>query len=725
MSDGNPLLAAFLLTEEKVMKRRENIKLMPFTEGDHEAYELNEYHQKLNLTEYHTKTLKIEIIDMWDQLKTARQPFENEWDLNDSIYDGEMKKLEGQMFNVHYGLMAEKIDNAVNRADMAFFDGERIFDISPRPDFEGEGGSNVAQKQSDMLDYANEEVIKPREQAGLMFHSAFLKGNGWLFATRRVKKQKKRDRQVFKGEPKYTIVVEGQPVEVDEKTAKQHKKDTGQQFSYTNEPLKNFLEEYPDYVDSGYSNKLHEGKEIKIVVTYDEYVYNDPYFECVDLKDFWIDTSVETIFDISETILTVHNKKYTYKELKKLEKDGYFNDVDKVLYETDADETKKQVMANAKTKKYDILRCVYWCKAYETSAEEEKCVFYIAKDRNVMLCGERFEHDRIMTEYLPFYVKKKKKGIYQPGVGKDLVDDNIALDLYMNFTLQMLYLHSVVIPICAEDSPLIEQYHNKELINGRPITKRMTETIDFLNNHMKPPDVMSNLAMMNKMESRGGEKANITHGMTGKESPTDPSAPASKTLALLSEGNFNFQQYIVRLANSFNQIGYIELAIYHQMEKENIKYKDKKKVFKEITRDELVAKTEIQTQAMAFAIDKLREKQELVAFYSLMRPEMRDMEQVNSLRRMIGSAWSPKVRANIDKLFPEMNDVKRDKVKVALQAVDTYVRGIVQQSQATGVPTPIDPQELFGSIQQAVSDYANPPDAKEIKKRQTVSKGGG
>ena len=114
------------------MERRENIKLEPFSPKDTKEFEEGIYTQKIKMTDYHKQTLKQEINDIHGVLKTQRGKHEEEWDLCDKIYEGHIDAIEGQQFNVHYGIMAEKIDNAVNRCDMAFFDGERIFDISPR-----------------------------------------------------------------------------------------------------------------------------------------------------------------------------------------------------------------------------------------------------------------------------------------------------------------------------------------------------------------------------------------------------------------------------------------------------------------------------------------------------------------------------------------------------------------------------------------------------------------
>jgi len=706
------------------MPNRENLKLVPFTEQDKKSDETPEYKQKLTITPYF-EMQKIDIIDLWGQLKKQREPFESEWKLLDNVYDGEIDHIQGQQFNIHYGIMSEKIDNAVNRIDLAFFDGERIFDVSARPDFEKAGGADVCQNQSDFLDYTNEEIIKPREQVNLSFHSAALKGNGWLFGTRRVKKVPQRERRKFKGTPKYLIMQpDGNFKETTKRLAEKYTKDTGEPYKYENKGLEEFLKAFPDYEGTGYLKKLDEGKEVKIVAQYDEVVYNDPHFETVDLMDLWIDKDVDCLEDIANTKLIVHRKEYTYWELRKLQDDGIFDNVDDLLFEHDENGVTSTVIPDAENLKYDILRCTYKTKVSDGANIEERFIFWIAERNNILLAVERFEHDRIKTEYIPFFVKKKKKGLYQPGIGKDLVDDNISLDLMVNFTLQVLYLHSMVTPICDSESSTAEQFMNREFVNGYPIYKDKSDVpLDFLQNHMKYPDVASILAMMNKLEARAGTKANVTPGMEGKENPNDPSAPGNKTIALLGESNYNFKKYVHTLAQNFNEIGYIELAIYHQMDKDKIPFRRSKGTeFGEITRDELVMRTEIQTQAMVFAIDKLNEKRELIAFMQVMRPEMRDMKQITALDRFITKAWSPKLRSNVDLMFPELEDVEREKLMIAMQAVHGYMTAQQKVAQDSGAMPQLDAGPLMQQLNQMFADYANPPDEKELKKREREAK---
>lgn len=715
---------------------RENLKLTPFTDDDKEAFETIEYQSKLKIDDHIQVDTKKDILELLGRLKEARKPHEGEWKQCDAIYDGDIERIEGQQFNVHYGIMAEKIDNAVNRAEMAFFDGERTFDISPRPDFakdfkprkDAQGremtAADVAQKQSDFLDYKNEEVIKPREQVGLTFHSAFLKGNGWLFGTKKVIRKPVRERRVFKGAPIYTIQLENQQVKVTEQQAKQFTKETGIPFAYSNEGLDNFLTAFPEEEDSSYAKKLHKGKEVKTVASYDDVIYNDPYFEMINLTDIWVDLKVDNLYELAKTKLLVHRKVFTYWELRELEELGEFEDIDKILYKDDKDLKAGKKIPNAENSEFEVYRCTYWMKPTKASKKVERCIIWIAKDREHVIGAERYRHDRVLTEYLPFYVKKKKKGLIQPGVGKDLIDDNIALDLFVNFTLQVLYMHTMITPICETDSETYKQFHNKEFVNGMPLVKGKLDVLDFVNKHMQYPDINSVLALMNKVEQRAGEKSHITHGMTGKESPTDPSAPASKTLALLGEGNFNFKMYINTLAKSFNEIGYMELAMYHQMEKESIDYRGKDRKFDEITRDELVAKTEIQTQALAFAVDKLREKTELIAFYQLMRPEMQDREEINNLLRFITKSWSPKMRSQVDELMPTLDEVQRNKMNIAINAVQSYVQMQKQQEADTGVQPDPSLDQLMQMMEQGLADYANPPSDKEINRREKQAKQG-
>jgi len=112
-----------------------------------------------------------------------------------------------------------------------------------------------------------------------------------------------------------------------------------------------------------------------------------------------------------------------------------------------------------------------------------------------------------------------------------------------------------------------------------------------------------------------GDITGVTDLMTGRESASDPRAPATKTIALLNQSGINIKDYIRIYLPSFNLFIEKLFALYYQMSKEGRKFKVQShskdvtgsNVFDDISRDQLLARTTVQARAAAFAFDKINE----------------------------------------------------------------------------------------------------------------------
>ena len=60
--------------------------------------------------------------------------------------------------------------------------------------------------------------------------------------------------------------------------------------------------------------------------------------------------------------------------------------------------------------------------------------------------------------------------------------------------------------------------------------------------------------------------------MSGKESPTDPTAPARKTVALIAQSNMRIEDYIAEFRIGFNMLGDCILDLYDQFGDPQISY---------------------------------------------------------------------------------------------------------------------------------------------------------
>ena len=682
------------------------------------------YMDPVTLNDEQKTRLQKEIFDEIDAIKEEREDeqLDPKLDALDRQYEGKLKEDEARQFNLNRKITKKYVDKVSTLIMQALFEPNPHYAVTPRPEFEKEGGQEVCDKQSDFLDYKIDEELPLRPQYSLIVHSTVLKGNGIKKLFHELRRDDKKREEQYKGDP--------QPV-IDERSLRPRLDQQGQ-VVIRNKGLEDFLMNWPDAEEKypGLVKKLQEGKEINIVAKYKETVYNDPFPKYVDLKNFYVRTSVEGNEGLQHTRLVSERMNFTYWDLKEFAKDKHLEDVDSILYESDDKRKEKKQLENAYKKKYDIIESIYYFKLKEDDEEEIKIVCWIAEERKKVLGAVYYPYYGVPCYYIEHHIMKKKPGFYQPGLGEDLTDSNIAQNALLNHTLEGAYIANTITPITPENSDLDQQLLEKRWAHGIPLNAKQGE-YDFLQKYLRPPDINGMLALMQYLKQDDEDATRVSSGMSGKESPVDPHAPAAKTIALLKQSGVDINDYIQAFAPSFNLVGAYLLQLYYQISKEGRKFRlnsermGKDKLFGEISRAEMIARTNIQCLATSFSFDKLNEKREDIALYQVLRQELivaRNPEAVYFLLKNIVKGWSPKWRNLVDRLLPSFEEFKKDQLMVAIQAVAMYVEQKKQLEAQTNVPAEYKKEELLGLVNEMLAEAVTPVDEKVQKEREKNAK---
>ena len=172
------------------------------TEQDNyeEEHGIPQYYSTLELKKEVKERIIKEIFDELDAIKVERK--EDKYDeLCDSLeaqYEGDMESKLTQ-FNIHVHTTKEKVDEIVTSGAEAFLDSDPIYVVTPRPEFEREGGTEVTEAQTDFLDYKFDNTIAIRAPVKQAMKNAVLKFGGFLRATHELRREKRRREEVYQG----------------------------------------------------------------------------------------------------------------------------------------------------------------------------------------------------------------------------------------------------------------------------------------------------------------------------------------------------------------------------------------------------------------------------------------------------------------------------------------------------------------------------------------------
>ena len=678
------------------------------------------YMETLELDDAQKTRLVEEIIGELEVIRQERKSIDLEarCEALDNQYNGKVTEDEMQQFNLNRNVTKVKVDAIVTAAMSAFFEADPIFAITPRPEFGKDTGGDVCNRQQDFLDQKLDQLpFEP--EAALVFHSAVVKGIGWLELFYDIKRESRRREERYETKivpvidptTKKQVVMKGVPV-------------------FENQGLKDFLSNWPDAPKDypGYVKKLAEGGDIEFVADYKETTYNDPRPKYHDVKDVFVRIKTDGYEGLKSTRLIAIRENYTYWELKKEEADNKFYDIDK-LVEDPKDAAKK--IKNFESLDFDVWKCTYYFKLKEGD-EETKVVAWFVEDKKVVIGSTLYQYYAVPCTLIPFYVKRKVKGLYQPGVAEDLTDNNLAENAILNLTLHSAWLKNTVTPITS-NANVQAQFLEKRFYPGVPLDAKSGD-VDFLQKYMPQTDIGGLVGLMQFLVQGDEQVSRVSSGMSGSETPMDPSAPGNKTLALLRESGKGIMDYIKHLIPSFNEVGYILLAMYYQMSKQGRAYtvrpehQDKGQEFATMERNDMVARTNIMAKAFAFEQDKVNEKVLDLALYQTIRQEpliAKNPDAVYTLLKNIVEGWSKKWKNISQKVIPTLEDFKKQELEATLQGVMMFVQMVMQKAQVTNTPPEFDVKQLIPIVADLRAQLVSPPDPEVVKQQQQEAKKNG
>jgi hypothetical protein len=694
------------------------------------------YMVKLTLTEEQKKRILEEVKDEWQAIKDEREAakLEKKWKALDNQYEGKATEDSLRQFNLCRQVTKMKCDGAERLIMKAAWKSDPKFSITARPEFEREGGREVCEAQEDFLDYKLDEDIPFYEPERKTIHSAVVKGTGILKITHEVKIDRKKRDECYQGNPVPVLALDpktGQPAPAVGRDGKPIVKNTG---------LEDFIKNHPEAQygqHAGFVKKLMEGKKITLVVEYDEIVYNDPMPRNIPLEDFYVRTDTEGYDGLCTTKLVVERRKYTWWELKRKEAKQKFYDIDELMYDDDNRTGKKttapkdrKLKKDYTKEKYDILECTYYFNLTGKDEDETKIIVWIAEEKWIVVGSIRYPYYAVNTPYIPHYIASIWPGFYQPGMAEYLTDNNIAENAILNFTLEGAMTANIITPIAPKNDPIHTQFLDKRWMHGVPMEADPGK-IRFLGEYMPKFDSSRLIQLLEYLNRDDGQVSGVNDTVTGQESQLDPSAPAAKTLALLRQSGINIEDYIDSLMPAFSRIADTILQLYYQMAKEGLKYRPRPErvvgsnPFATLERSDMVARTNIQSQAKSFNFEDANEKAADLSLLQTIRQEpliARNPDAVYVLLKSVIKGWSKKWRNLVDQILPPLKQFQAQQQQMVAQGVRQYIEAKIQEAKVTGQEPEIDAQQLMALMSDLMAESATPPSPEVVKQREKEQK---
>ena len=668
----------------------------------------------LPLTPEQEERLKKETFDLFEELVADRKEYDGQVNGYEAQYGGEVLAERHMEFNLNVPVTPMKCDAVERLAMKAFIESDPKFSCSLRPEAVRKGMDkdairNIERDQEDYLDYVLDERINIASPMRKTIHQSVILKGGIVKVPYFYKKKRCIREEYYSG-----------------KRIDSGKTDEAENPIYIAEGLTEFLRNYPKATLPGdpaekYFKQLAAFEDVRFKSKYNKTVYDDAKPIFVDTKNFWVRKTTEGYDGLCDEQIYIERVPYTYWEMDKMQERDEMVNVEKMQFNDEKLETPD---TKYKLKIHNTLEITYYFKMNPEAKEETKIICRFGEGNKVFLGAFEYPYDAVECIYVPFYITDKTPGFYKNGLAEKLTDSNNAQNAMLNMMLTEAWLELVSTPITREGSTITNQLLSKDFRSGVPLTigasESIKEEIGFLDKPNKQVG-MQMIPMLMYMAKLDDSRTGVSDiQATGNADPSDKRAPAAKTAMLLKQSGINIEDYINCLMPSFNIVGKIILQLTYQMSHSGRKFRTKqraervtggKDVFSMISRDDMILETVIQSQAGAFAFNKIEEINKNTIVWQSLRNDpivSRDPDAVREMAQTLLDSVSPKWKAKSQKILLTDEMFNQKIAKVGIQALQLYIKSIEQQTGQTGVQLTPDMNEYLKIVAQLMAQVSTP-----------------
>ena len=329
--------------------------------------------------------------------------------------------------------------------------------------------------------------------------------------------------------------------------------------------LVRFEERYPDWKENAEARALHgqiaSGEDVAAEVEYLAPTVNRPDLVHIPSKDLRLYPSLNSWEDLQASPCYGYVKTHTRMELEAFEADGTI-DKDQLTRIWPEQGESEDASARDEMDEVEVLRATV---RYQLPGDNQprRYVLWYERKTSTILRIRRFPWWLALPNLILFHIRQEEPGVFKRGLAWDLRDThtacNVTLGLYLNgadLANSMRWK--------AKSGSLAEQHiMTRRWSPHLPMPWRTdpgeVEALATPTSHLGP--LVQGFELMRRQSD---EETQTTSLQSGRESPTDPTAPATKTIALLQQVEPNTKELLRSLQAGFRQAGRWILWMFYQ-----------------------------------------------------------------------------------------------------------------------------------------------------------------
>lgn len=472
-----------------------------------------------------------------------------------SRFEKEDNQLEGNMpgadhpyagaFRVNHPVTKKKVREISNRLKQAFLDSDPIWSVGGSL-VTNEVGQQVERALDDLVDHKL-NILDDLSQAlfEATHHGAGFIEPGWCYL-----EGQKRDVINYQAYDGLTMTSLGFP---DPQTGE-----------VSSPGIVQFEQDFPNWLEEKEGRRLHSllahGTPVEREASWTEVVKNQPEFRFIEAKNVRVYPSVNGWEGLRTTPMYGHMRSYTRFELEALAEQKTI-DGDQLGRVFPAPMTD----SNSARQEIESVDIGHFTLTYQLGKDKVPTRYKIWFDKKsrAILRTRHYHWWVDVPDLIVFYVRQEDPGFFKRGIAWDLTDDHVVLNVILS-----MYLNGVdranSMQWKTKSRSLAEQY----ILAGRwspKLPMPWKENPNEVESMAQPTRHLDHILRgFELMRRQSDEQTLTTAGQSGRESPTDPRAPATKTALLLQQVEPNTKEYVRSMESGFRIMGKWLLWLYYQ-----------------------------------------------------------------------------------------------------------------------------------------------------------------
>lgn len=532
----------------------------------------------------------------------------------------------------------------------------------------------VRDKQEKVLDYYEDTEMSNNEDLEAIRHDAFLLGLGWEAVLFERKFERVRELKIYK-------------------------------------TLEEFIADFPDGALQypKYLEQLALGGEIKITSESNREVRRSPVRRHIEFEDVICPTDAKGVEGVNNTDFRGRRVMMKYTEIKDLEEYGDYikGASERLKYKPELGRNGEFIEDKEYNDKdfetFEIIYDIYL--TIDGKRRKVRTLWNIEKEHKLCLRAIRYPYNHNRSYLIPHSIKYTSKGLYQDGMGRMLQDIHIAGNATINHILNSSVLANSLSLKAREGSDAARRIMEHRWYPGSVLElQNMDDAQQF---QFSTPNLQSLISMFGIIEKFAQDVSGIVNYQLGVESPEDPEAPASKTIALMRKAEIKLRRYIKNLKRSEDEAGYQALRlIYQYVSPERLSQIIGERV--DETKQFLAPPMTVITNSSGFAIEKIFEKRDDMTMAKLLAqtPFLQDPEILSkliyTLSKSFGSNWDKKIIG----IVPSPEEIAQQKAQ-AQQAELMKKMDVAKQATTQALDMGASPEEAASVGRRAVENINN------------------